>query len=208
MSTNATLGTVGSAGPPPAKMTYEEFLEWHPDAGMAEWVNGEAFVMAPPATVHQRLAYFLARCISSFSDRRGLGEVFIPPFQMRLSGSGREPDVVFVGVENLSRVGEQYLSGPADLVVEVVSPDSRRRDRVEKLAEYEQAGVREYWVVDPIRRRAEFYVLGNDGRFRQATYPDGVFHSRVLPGMWLKVEWLWQTPLPTLPAVLQAWNLG
>ena len=202
------LGAVGATPPPLPKMTYEEFLEWHPDSGMAEWVDGEAFVMAPPATVHQRLAYLLARCISSFSDQKGIGEVLIPPFQMKLAGSGREPDVVFVCAENLSRIGGQYLSGPADLVVEIVSPDSRRRDRVEKLAEYEQAGVREYWVLDPNRRQAEFFILGDDGKYGTATCPDGIFHSRVLPGMWLKVEWFWQEPLPTLPTILQAWKIG
>src|ERR1022692_1828959 len=113
-------------------MTYEEFREWHPDSGMAEWVDGEVSVMAPPATVHQRLAYLLARCISSFSDRKGIGEVFIPPSPMKLASSGREPDVAFVRAENLPRIGGQYLNGPADLVAEIVSPDSRRRDRVEK----------------------------------------------------------------------------
>ena len=134
--------------------------------------------------------------------------MLIPPFQMKLAGSGREPDVVFVCAENLSRIGGQYLSGPADLVVEIVSPDSRRRDRVEKLAEYEQAGVREYWVLDPNRRQAEFFILGDDGKYGTATCPDGIFHSRVLPGMWLKVEWFWQEPLPTLPTILQAWKIG
>ncbi len=67
------------------------------------------------------------------------------------------------------------------------------RDRGEKFYEYEQAGIREYWLIDPQREQAEFYPLTPEGRYR-LTLPDaeGVYRSAVLPGFWLRVAWLWQ----------------
>jgi Uma2 family endonuclease len=78
--------------------------------------------------------------------------------------------------------------------VEIVSPESRRRDRGEKFFEYERGGVREFWLIDPERRAVEFYVL-IDGRFEpRLPDADGMYHSTVVDGFWLRVEWLWTTP--------------
>lgn len=94
------------------------------------------------------------------------------------------------------------------MVVEIISPDSRARDRGEKFYEYEQGGVHEYWLLDPLRKQAEFYGLGDDGIYRLIPIGgDGLFHSRVLEGLWLKVDWLWQEPMPTLLSVLKEWKL-
>jgi Uma2 family endonuclease len=100
-----------------------------------------------------------------------------------------------------------HLKGPADLAVEIVSPDSRGRDRGDKYYEYEQGGVREYWLIDPIRRHAEFYRLGDDGLFQPMAVTGGVFHSSVLDGLWLRLEWLWEEPPPSLMTVLREWKL-
>src|ERR1039458_9417187 len=116
MSTNSPLATVATASPPPpVRMTFEEFMEWHPDYGMAEWVDGEAFVMAPPATNHQLIAGFVYRCLNSYVELRALGIVFMAPVQMRLPRSGREPDVLFIAAENRARIEGRYINGAADL---------------------------------------------------------------------------------------------
>ena len=68
--------------------------------------------------------------------------------------------------------------------------------------------MREYWLLDYLRRQAEFYWRGPDGIFRLAPVgEDGMYHSAVLEGLWLEVEWLWQEPLPALMTVLRAWQL-
>jgi Uma2 family endonuclease len=110
---------------------------------------------------------------------------------------GREPDLLFVANEHLDRLQETYLDGPADLVVEIVSPESAGRDRGEKFYEYERGGILEYWLLDPQVRRAEFYQLNTEGQYQQMS-PDAEdrYHSAVLSGFWLRVEWLWQEPLP------------
>ncbi len=132
------------------------------------------------------------------------------PFQMKAGEElpGREPDVMFIAAGHEDRLKTAHLDGPADLVVEIISEESRARDRGEKFYEYEAGGVREYWLIDPIRNQAEFYVLDEKGIY-QLRQPDdeGVFHSVVLEGLWLKVEWLWESPLPPLLDVLRAWGL-
>jgi Uma2 family endonuclease len=110
---------------------------------------------------------------------------------------GREPDILFVAREHLARLKETFLDGPADLVIEILSPESRLRDRGDKRAECEAGGVREYWLIDPERREADFYVLDARGRYRLVEVgPDGIYESPTLAGFRLNLAWLWRDPLP------------
>src|SRR5205823_731423 len=106
---------------------------------------------------------------------------------------------MFVMNEHLDRLTRTYLDGPADLVVEIVSPESEVRDRQEKLLEYEAAKIPEYWLLDQPRQEALFYVLDATGHYRLASVSeDGIYTSTVLTGLRLRVEWLWRTPIPDL----------
>jgi Uma2 family endonuclease len=192
--------------PPDAPVSFEEFLAWAPDQVQAEWVDGDILIMSPASTEHQRLHGFLFTLLRLFVELRQLGEVFSAPFLMRLPArpSGREPDIVFLATEHADRLRETYLDGPADLVVEIVSPESDARDRGEKFVEYEAAGIPEYWLIDPTRREGWFYRLGSDQRYHAAPLePNGRYHSTVLPGFNLQLGWLWQRPLPAVLQLLQ-----
>jgi Uma2 family endonuclease len=196
--------------PPHGKMAYEAFLAWADEDTRAEWVNGEVVLLSPPSNRHQLLVGFLSALLRIFSETHQLGTVLSEPFQMKTGPDlpGREPDILFIAREHLDRLKNVYLDGPADLVVEIISPDSRGRDRGEKFYEYEQGGVREYWLLDYLCRQAEFYQRGTDGIFRLVPIgEDGLYHSAVLAGLWLKVDWLWQEPLPPLLTVLRYWQL-
>lgn len=188
------------------KMTFEEFLAWCDEDTRAEWINGEIQMVAPAGDKHQDLADFLLTILRQFVRQRKLGWVRSAPFLMRLPNvpSGREPDMLFVRAENLHRIQPAFLDGPADLVIEIVSPESVGRDRGEKFVEYEQSGIPEYWLIDPDRRRAEFYQLDARGMYRLVE-PDaqGVYRSRMVDGFWLRVDWLWQDPLPLEEDVLR-----
>ena len=121
---------------------------------------------------------------------------------------GREPDVLFIAAENFSRLKQNHLEGPADLVVEIISPDDPHRDRVDKFSEYQRGGVREYWLIDPDQKRADFHLPGAEGLFEPVpSDADGIYRSTVLKGLWLRVDWLWQEPLPPLMSVLKEWGL-
>jgi Uma2 family endonuclease len=196
--------------PAPQKMTYEEFLAWADEDTYAEWVNGEVIMLSPASFLHQDVGTFLTALLRHFVETHRLGVVLPAPFQMKTGPDlpGREPDILFIAREHLDRLKDVYLDGPADLVVEIISPDSRARDRGDKFYEYEQGGVREYWLIDPLRKQAEFYQLGADGIYRLVPVSeDGIYRSVVLNGLWLKVDWLWQQPLPPLLGVLREWGL-
>lgn len=202
--------TLPQPSSPPSKMTYEEFLEWADGMMRVEWVNGEVAFMSPVSYRHQYLADFLTSLFRFFVEFYRLGTVLSAPFQMKTGKDlpGREPDVMLVSNARFHQMRENYLDGPADLVVEVISQDSRARDRKQKYNEYEKGGVLEYWLIDPVRKWAEFYQLGADGRYHLMPIgDDGIYRSAVLPGLWLRVDWLWQETLPSLFDVLREWKL-
>jgi Uma2 family endonuclease len=182
----------------PATMTYDEFLAWADEDTLAEWVDGKVVMTSPASAQHQCLAIFLATTLSTYVTIHDLGTVLTGPFQMKLARSGREPDVLFVAKEHLARLQPTLLQGPADLVVEIVSDESVARDRGSKFEEYREAGIPEYWLLDPRIEQAEFYHLDERGRYQRAPVDvEGIYRSRVIPGLWLRVNWLWQQPLPS-----------
>jgi len=186
--------------PPPGELSYEAFLDWCDEDTLAEWVRGRVVMSSPAALRHQDLGTFLLIIMRFWVRAHDLGVVIAPPFQMRLPppiNTGREPDIIFVANAHLDRLRQTYLDGPADLVVEITSPESIGRDRGDKFVEYEQAGIPEYWLIDPERRQVEFYQLEADGRYRAAVIgASGVYESPALVGLRLPVDWLWQDPLP------------
>lgn len=199
------LALLASEPQPQATMTYDEFLAWANEDTLAEWVDGRVVMASPANLKHQLLVRFLLRLLSDFADEFNLGMVLPAPFQMKLAHSGRESDVLFVSASHLDRLTPTYLDGPADLVVEVISPESIGRDRGDKFSEYEQAGISEYWLLDPDAQRAEFYQLDASGHYQPvAVDADHVYRARELPGLWLNTDWLWQDPLPSVARTLAA----
>jgi len=192
--------------PAKMRMSLQEFLEWTDEDVWAEWEDGEVIIISPASYRHQEIVGFLATLFRLFLEERDMGVVLTAPFSMRLpiSNRVREPNVLVVLKENLDRIKKNFLEGPADLVVEIVSEDSVLRDRGTKFAEYELDGVKEYWLIDPDRERADFFVLGESGRFERKL-PDkrGFYHSAVLKGFRLNVNWLWQSPPPKVSEVFR-----
>jgi Uma2 family endonuclease len=178
-------------------MSYEEYLSRFDESSHVEWVNGEAIVFMPPSMRHQEVSAFLIALLANFVGYFRLGKVYRAPTAMKLSpsGSSREPDILFVANEHLHRVQENRLLGPADLVVELISPESIARDRVEKFQEYQSAGVREYWIIDirPGYEHAAFWGLDQSGRFQRVPVgDDNIYRCAMIPNFWFNVTWLWQ----------------
>ncbi|MCG8584729.1 MAG: Uma2 family endonuclease [Pirellulales bacterium] len=209
MSTHQTTTPDWSAGDvgtmPPRKMTEEEFVAWADRDVRAEWVEGRVVMMSPANREHAKLNMWLARVLGEFIDANDLGELMGPEYTVRLAAerSRRVPDLLFVVKARLELMTTNHVEGAPDLIVEIVSPDSVSRDWREKYLEYEQAGVREYWVIDPMQRLAEFYVLGEDGKYGMIEPMDGKITSSVLLGFWIKVEWLWPDTRPKVRDALR-----
>ena len=177
----------------PKRISYEDFLATLDEGTHAEWVDGEVVPMTPPSEEHARISTFMAAALSGYTKRKKLGALVLhAPFQMKLAHSGREPDILLISRESRERLRRTYLDGPADLAVEIVSPDSRTRDRTEKFREYERAGVREYWLIDPLQRTAEIYRLSGSGVYEPVPLGEPPrLRSEVIPGLWIDPEWLW-----------------
>jgi Uma2 family endonuclease len=111
--------------------------------------------------------------------------------RLGIPGEVYEPDLCFVRRERLGLLMPTYVDGPPDLAVEILSRSSEHDDRVVKKAIYERAGVPEYWVMHPDRPVAEFYRLIGTSYALIPPDEDGVFHSEVVQGFWLKLAWLW-----------------
>lgn len=179
------------------KMSYEEYLDWSDEDTFAEWVDGEVIVFMPVKRIHQDIVDFLAALLINFVQLLKLGHIATAPIEMKVTpgGSSRKPDILFIAQENLERLTEDRLAGPADLIVEVISEDSVRRDRSDKFKEYQEAGVREYWIIDPRpgKQRADFYRLNDAGEYELVgTEDDDRVESAVVPGFWLRPAWLWR----------------
>ena len=141
-----------------------------------------------PTTSHQVIAFFLCGLLNAFASQRGLGLTLPAPLRVRVRAAKyREPDVVFMLAEHLVRVGEQYWEG-ADLVMEVVSNDDRRRDLETKRREYAMAGIPEYWIVDPQTNSITVLTLDSDHYVEHGVFASGTKAvSKLLPGFEVEV---------------------
>ena len=190
--------------PPRRRMSEDEFVEWCGPKTRAEWVDGKVVIMSPDNSGNSDLGGWLLSIVRSFVSRRKLGIVRGPGFFVRLPRQRRRrlPDLLFAGPSRQHMLEEQRFNGAPDLIMEVVSPDSESRDRREKYLEYERAGVREYWIIDPLSQRLEAYALRR-GAYVLIPEKDGKIASGVIRGFWLKTEWFWQRSLPAELDVLK-----
>ncbi len=190
-------------------ISFEDFLVKF-DGQFAEWIDGEVILTMSASDRHQDLEGFLSSILRFYVEENDLGVIRTAPMVMKLTKEkrGREPDLLFVSKNRLSRLKKNYLDGAADLVIEIISPESRGRDRGDKFYEYEKEGVKEYWLIDYERRQVEFYNLDKKGIY-QFSKPDenNIFRSRAVKNLELKVDWLWQEKLPNLIEILKEWNL-
>ena len=184
-------------------VSFEEYLTQF-DGQSVEWVNGVIIQMSPVSIDHIALVRFLISLFDNLLTLTRSGEVFFEPMAMRPLPNlpSRSPDIQVVLNQNMHIVKQNLVDGPADLVIEVVSPESHRRDRVEKFAEYEKGGIPEYWILDPIRRETLFYVRNADGIY-EPVEPDenGIYRGHVLPQLRLSAAIFWQIPLPRGPEI-------
>ncbi|HMO41545.1 MAG TPA: Uma2 family endonuclease [Saprospiraceae bacterium] len=150
------------------KVTYRAFREMDfpdTDTFLYELLNGVIVRKSAPHIIHQRILRKLVRRFEDFVLEAGAGEVFFAPVDVVLSNENApQPDLVFVSQANAAIIDEEegIINGVPDLVVEIISPSSVKRDRIEKMAMYEQFKIKEYWLVDPNNQSIEIYTLKDD----------------------------------------------
>jgi Uma2 family endonuclease len=190
---------------PGVRMTERQFVDWCPAQIKAEWVDGEVILVPTETPGHNKRELFIGRVVAEFVERLDLGTVFLGTVPVRLPVVRRRriPDVVFVAATRTHIIGDTEINGAPDLIIEVVSPDSVSRDWVDKRDDYQRAGAREYWIVDP--RHEQFAAYALHGKTYRAIHPDaqGRVPSRVLKGLYIRPAWLWRSPLPKVATVLK-----
>jgi Uma2 family endonuclease len=136
-------------GAPAVKLTYDDYVLFPEDGKRHELIDGKHYVTPSPNLRHQRVVMTLSWVIRTHLETHPTGEVFVAPLDVILSDHDVvEPDVLYVSNERRAILGT-WVHGMPDLVIEVASKRTRRRDERLKRRLYERMGAREYWVVDP-----------------------------------------------------------
>ncbi len=164
------------------KITYDDLLKMPEDNRLREIIDGELIVSPSPSLSHQDIVGALYRVLSAYLDVHPVGRVFIAPLDTVLAADQvPQPDLVYVSRRSSSILG-RVVEGAPDLVIEVISETSRRRDEVRKRELYEQFGVTEYWIVDPDADKVTVHRL-TDGRYDDGTVVRTTLTTPLLPGL-------------------------
>ena len=177
------------------KFSYEDLQHIPPDRNRYEIVEGELFVTAAPIPLHQRIVGNLYGHLWQHVSKHALGEVFVALLDIVFSPSTvLEPDVIFVSRSRLRVIGEKNLTGPPDLVVEVLSESTATLDREIKPKQYALYGVPEFWRFDPTGKTAEIFRL-KEGEYELAGFLGfgDTLTSPLFPGLSLPVSSLWES---------------
>ena len=154
------------ASPARVKLTYDDFLLFPDDGQRHELIDGEHYVTPSPHVKHQAVSGNLHFMIRSWLEQHPVGRIFYAPFDVVFTNVDVvEPDLLYLSDERATRfLTEKHVTGAPDLVIEIGSPGTRKRDETIKRRLYERTGVPEYWVVDPLGETIRVY-RNQDGQF-------------------------------------------
>jgi Uma2 family endonuclease len=184
-------------------ITFEEFLESVPDGVKADLLDGVIYTASPDNVEAGGLTSWLSRVLGGYAERLDLGEVYLLRVCYRIGPKrGPEPDLGFVPKELEAKRRFGYIDAPPALAIEIVSPESVERDYVRKRMIYEEAGVQEYWIIDPGARRVIFLRL-HGKRYKAVKPVKHIFRSEVLPGFSIDVRWLLSADRPKSYEILE-----
>ncbi|MBI4718775.1 MAG: Uma2 family endonuclease [Planctomycetes bacterium] len=185
---------------------FADFLELVQADQKADLIDGAIYMASPENTQHNAVVAWLGALLQTYVEAKQLGRLMVNKVAFRLTDlTSPEPDLAVVLAHRLSTVKHGYVDGPPDVAIEVVSPDSVERDYEDKRLRYEEAGVAEYWILDPGEKCATFLLRpsGPAAAFTEAALEGTVFRSRALPGFWLDSTWVWSETRPTALSVIQ-----
>jgi Uma2 family endonuclease len=178
----------------PGTLTYEDYCALPDDGLRYEIIEGFLFSEPSPRRAHQQVAANLLMVLRAHVREHNLGEVYIAPFDVILNRrTVVVPDLVFVTRDRADIVTERAVEDTPDLIVEILSPGTARRDRVAKLNAYARRGVPHYWLVDPVARTVEAFEL-SEGSYRLAVAAGGdeTFRPGLFPGLVFPLSELWR----------------
>lgn len=171
------------------KLTYQDYLKL-PEEERYELIEGELLPMPSPTSRHQRIVLKLSVALYNHVEGQGLGLVYVAPLDVVFDEETvLQPDIVFLSKESLYKLQEKGIFGAPDMVIEVVSPSTAKRDIEIKRGIYERFGVKEFWLVFPEEKVVEVLVL-EGGRYflHQAVAQEGKACSKLLEGFCVELK--------------------
>jgi len=174
--------------PPRVKLTYEDFLQFPDDGKRHELIDGQHYVTPSPNTKHQVVSGNLHFLIRAWLEQHPIGRIFYAPFDIVFTQFDVvEPDLLYMSDERAATIlTSKHVTGAPELVIEIGSPATRKRDETIKRRLYERCGVVEYWLVDPDLDVIRVY-RSDDGPFGRplelSAEAGDVLTTPVLPGL-------------------------
>ena len=177
------------------RYTFADVLTWDEGENI-EIIDGEAFMMATPSRIHQKISMELSRQLANYLEGKSC-EVYPAPFSVRLfEQDGDRPENVDTAVEpdisvvcDRSKLDKYGCKGAPDMIIEILSPSTRRHDRLVKLNLYQRAGVREYWIADPDNASVQVFTLDSSAlKIREDYGREDVAKVNVLDGCFIELS--------------------
>jgi Uma2 family endonuclease len=169
--------------------TYDDYLALPEDGKQYDVIDGELTMTPAPRPRHQEVLLALSTRLLLFVNDNSLGKIYIAPIDLALSlVDVVQPDVLFVAKNRMRIVAEKNIVGIPNLIAEIVSPSSSRRDREEKVNLYQRYALPEYWIVDPETGTVEVYLYAESRLKRVETLKTGdQLFTRQIPGLIVEV---------------------
>jgi Uma2 family endonuclease len=176
----------------PIRLTYEDFCALPEDGRRYEIIDGDLYMSPSPVPLHQRVVLNLGAMLRDHVRRNRLGQVFIAPLDVILDEHNIvEPDIIFVSSARTAIVTEKNIQGSPDLLVEVLSPATAKRDTADKRNIYARCGVDHYWIVDPQTRSILELKRIETAYAVVAECKTVAFSPTLFPGWQVNLEELW-----------------
>jgi Uma2 family endonuclease len=179
-----------------------DFLQWVDESVKAEFINGEVILHSPVKARHLNVTDLLSRIMSFHCSFNQLGRVFVEKAMVHLTRNDYEPDIIFYRKEISDTFADDLMLFPApDLVVEILSKRTAKRDRGIKFEDYASHQIPEYWIIDPEKEFVELYFLSVDktayilsGKYQG----EAIIKSRAMPGFMIPSEAIFDEQANTL----------
>ena len=177
---------------PSRRLTYADYCKFPDDGKRHELIDGAHYVSPSPRYIHQQIIINLASIFHAWTRETENGIVLTAPFDILLSENDIvQPDLIFISNENRDILTEKNAQGAPDITIEVLSPGNPQYDRQLKYHRYEQFGIREYWIIDPVLEEVRVYRL-EKGHYKDAIIFNhdtrSTLESSLLPGLFIPLE--------------------
>jgi Uma2 family endonuclease len=168
--------------------TFEDLLEYTNEDIACELLDGVLVIHSPASYLHESIFGFLFTLLKLYGSNHALGKPIGSRFMMKLTPDwAPEPDIMFLTGEDQDRLQDTYLSGPASVVIEILSKATRKDDIEKKTPQYLESGVREVWLIDPENKNIELFWPD----LEPIIYIKGWVLSKVIQNFKIQIDWIW-----------------